>query len=45
MTFLTSFNEAANVAVVGASGGIGQAVVKLLSEDPSVEQVPGEGDA
>lgn len=39
MTFLKSFNEAANVAVVGASGGIGQAVVKLLSEDPSVEQV------
>lgn len=39
MTFLTSFSAAANVVVVGASGGIGQAVVKQLSEDPSVAQV------
>ena len=36
MTLLKSFTPAANVAVVGASGGIGQAVVKLLNEDPSV---------
>jgi NAD(P)-dependent dehydrogenase (short-subunit alcohol dehydrogenase family) len=36
MTFMTSFNAAANVAIVGASGGIGQAAVQLLSDDPSV---------
>ena len=36
MTFMKSFNAAANVAVVGASGGIGQAAVQLLSDDPSV---------
>lgn len=39
MTLIESLNAAANVAVVGASGGIGQAVVKLLNEDPSVAHV------
>jgi NAD(P)-dependent dehydrogenase (short-subunit alcohol dehydrogenase family) len=39
MTFMKSFNLAANVAVIGASGGIGQAVVQLLSDVPSVRLV------
>jgi NAD(P)-dependent dehydrogenase (short-subunit alcohol dehydrogenase family) len=36
---MNSFNVAANVAVIGASGGIGQAVVQLLNNDPSVAQI------
>jgi len=39
LTLLKSFTTAANVVVVGATGGIGRAAVKLLSEDPSVAQV------
>lgn len=39
MVILESFNAAANVAVVGASGGIGQAAVKLLNEDTSVAHI------
>ncbi len=36
MNLLKSFNANANVVVIGASGGIGQAAVQLLSNDPSV---------
>ena len=36
---MKSFNGAANVAVIGASGGIGKAVVKLLNDDPGVAQI------
>lgn len=36
MTLLPSFSPACNVAVVGASGGIGQAVLRLLSDDSRV---------
>ena len=36
---MKSLDMAANVAVVGASGGIGQAVVQLLKDDPSVALV------
>ena len=39
MILLNSFNTPANVAVIGASGGIGQAAVRLLSNDPSVRLV------
>lgn len=39
MTLLTSFDTVANVAVVGASGGIGRAAVRILSDDPSVSLV------
>lgn len=39
MAFLKSFNAAANVAVVGASGGIGSAAVRLLTDDPLVSLV------
>lgn len=39
MTLLKTFNAAANVAVIGASGGIGQAAVRLLRDDPAVELV------
>ena len=35
MTLLPSFTKGINVAVIGASGGIGKAVVQLLSEDSS----------
>jgi NAD(P)-dependent dehydrogenase (short-subunit alcohol dehydrogenase family) len=36
---MTFFDAAANVAVVGASGGIGGAVLQHLNEDPSVQRV------
>jgi len=36
---MKSFNGAANVAVIGASGGIGKAVVKLLNDDPGVARI------
>ena len=36
---MNSFNLAANVAVIGASGGIGKAVVQLLNDDPSVARI------
>lgn len=36
---LTSINASANVAVIGASGGIGSAFVELLSSSESVERV------
>jgi NAD(P)-dependent dehydrogenase (short-subunit alcohol dehydrogenase family) len=36
VNLLKSFNANANVVVIGASGGIGQAAVQLLSNDPSV---------
>ena len=36
---LTTFTAAANVAVIGASGGIGRAMCELLAADPAVGQV------
>jgi NAD(P)-dependent dehydrogenase (short-subunit alcohol dehydrogenase family) len=36
VNLLKSFSAKANVVVVGASGGIGQAAVRLLNDDPSV---------
>ena len=36
MTLLASFPSDLNVAVIGASGGIGEAVVQLLSDDSLV---------
>ena len=39
MTLLSSFSAGANVVVIGASGGIGQAVVTLLSGDSRVAAV------
>ena len=39
MTLLSSFSPGTNVVVIGASGGIGQAVVGLLSDDPRVAAV------
>ena len=36
---MKSFNGGANVAVIGASGGIGKAVVKLLNDDPGVARI------
>ncbi len=36
---LSSFGTGLRVAVIGASGGIGAAVVKALNEDPAVDQV------
>ena len=39
VTLFRSFDAPANVAVVGASGGIGQGAVRLLSDDPSVSLV------
>ncbi len=37
--FGSSFLQNLNVAVIGASGGIGEALVKALSKSPSVERV------
>lgn len=37
MALLPSFRKDSNVAIVGASGGIGSAVVRLLSEDSLAE--------
>lgn len=39
MTSFTSFAAGMNVAVIGASGGIGSAVLQLLSEDEQVGRV------
>ena len=39
MSFTTSLHPDANVAVIGASGGIGQAFVELLASDTGVRQV------
>jgi NAD(P)-dependent dehydrogenase (short-subunit alcohol dehydrogenase family) len=39
MSVLSSISENANVAVVGASGGIGSEFVRQLSSDPRVAQV------
>ena len=39
MTFLASLHSNANVAVIGASGGIGRAFVKRLADDDRVERV------
>jgi NAD(P)-dependent dehydrogenase (short-subunit alcohol dehydrogenase family) len=39
MSLLPSFSSASNVAVVGASGGIGSAVIKLLSDDPHIAKI------
>lgn len=39
MTLLRSFPAASNVAVIGANGGIGQALVELLAADPRVATV------
>ena len=39
MSLLGSFRESCNVAVVGASGGIGGALVALLADDPRVATV------
>lgn len=36
MTLLSSFRRDCNVAVIGASGGVGQAFVELLAEDDNV---------
>ncbi len=41
MATLRSFGEGLTVAVIGAGGGIGQAVARQLCEDPSVETVLG----
>ncbi|MDJ0940942.1 MAG: SDR family NAD(P)-dependent oxidoreductase [Woeseiaceae bacterium] len=39
MNGLTSFTDSANVAVIGASGGIGNAFCDALAEDPAVGKV------
>ncbi|NNF41250.1 MAG: SDR family NAD(P)-dependent oxidoreductase [Woeseiaceae bacterium] len=39
MTLLSSFSTDANVAVIGASGGIGDAFVRLLASDESVAKI------
>ena len=39
MTSLESFHGDCNVAIVGASGGIGGALVSLLANDPGVSQL------
>lgn len=39
MTFLSSFPRDSNVAVIGASGGIGRAFVELLADDEKVGSV------
>lgn len=39
MTALITFPPQSRVAVIGASGGIGQALVTLFSNDPRVERV------
>lgn len=39
MTLLSSLHPEANVAVIGAGGGIGQAFVELLARDANVRQV------
>lgn len=39
MGILSSLRPASNVAVIGASGGIGRAFVELLAEDASIREV------
>ena len=39
MTALTTFPAQTRVAVIGASGGVGQALVALFANDPRVERV------
>lgn len=39
MSLLSSFSSECNVAVIGASGGIGQAVLRLLNDDPRVASI------
>ncbi len=39
MTALATFPPQSRVAVIGASGGVGQALVELFAKDPRVEQV------
>lgn len=39
MTALTTFPPQTRVAVIGASGGVGQALVALFANDPRVERV------
>ncbi len=39
MTLLSTFPTNANIAVIGASGGIGDAVVRLLSGDSRIAQI------
>ena len=39
MTALATFPARTRVAVIGASGGVGQALVELFAKDPRVEQV------
>ena len=39
MTVLTTFPAQSRVAVIGASGGVGQALVALFANDPRVEHV------
>jgi len=39
MRRLTTFGDAANVVVVGASGGIGRAMSELLAGDPAVARI------
>jgi len=39
MTLLTSIKSPANTAVIGATGGIGQALVELLNNEPAVSWV------
>lgn len=36
---MKSLATAMNAAVIGASGGIGQAVLQCLNDDPSVERI------
>ena len=36
---LQSFGQAINVAIVGASGGIGSAFLRQLADDPSVANI------
>jgi nucleoside-diphosphate-sugar epimerase len=39
LTLLSSFPRGCNVAVIGASGGVGQAFVELMSGDERVDGV------
>jgi NAD(P)-dependent dehydrogenase (short-subunit alcohol dehydrogenase family) len=39
MSLLSSFSSECNVAVIGASGGIGQAMLRLLADDPHVAKI------
>lgn len=39
MSYLSNFKDSLNIAVIGASGGIGRALVKQLGEEPCVAQV------